>query len=1054
MFTCLGDFQCILTNSNGTAKFDFKLFVTVEGGMDFRAMLMKKKTKQKKIVVERTEWIEPLFDIEAQEKKDKQVVLQAKLSVKNMKGKWYQRNEKIMADIKSGENGRELMKSDKYDWKQEEDVYTLYINNPTTEEDGTYILLVREVDAKTSCYVTVKRRDPEYWFVKPLQEKQLGYTNRPFSLAVEISEPGVNLKWLKNGAIINWAEQTNIIKKDEGCYSCIHFPNVTMDDSSYYSAQIMEFMKNGEDDQTNCWFEVEEYPHTFTSKLVDKNVVEKDTVEFEITTEADDAEVKWYKDNKVIVPDGDRITIVEQGKVRKLILKNCQVKDSGDITCKTNKDKSSAKLRVGVLNEITSDITSDGFRSVKGMVFAVEREDAMFYVSVKDPNAPVEFYINGVKINKSESRYRYTEDRKGKHQLYIRRLELTDAGTIEARTPLNKGDKMLTTETALDIMMGERKPEFKRIGKGGKGSRAKAEGVAGKSCGFEIDYQVEGKKQSELDFKILSPEGKELKKGQDVNITMADGVVKVDFLNPKHDKSGAYKVVMSNAQGSAEEDIDVNIMDKPGSPDSCTVNQVFKDNCMVNWKPPSDNGGSEILGYIIEEQNVESGGNWSTVAEAGASDTKAKITGLKPGGKYRYRVKAINKLGQSLPCDMNGNEIIAKDPWTEPGPPGKPNILDWGKTHADLSWKVPEKDGGAKITHYVLEAKENNMKDFIAYKTYTIAEVMEKGGVIHAKCDGLTEGYEYTFRVKAVNLASDKSMNYSLPSPPSESLMIKTRYISAKVKEPGLHDLEVKAGKTICYDVWFSGEPAPTAAWIKDDVVLEKDERITIESMSKSGTYTEINSTLTIIKANRKEDTGNYKIRLTCGGGNAEATAFVNVIDVPTKPTNLVVSDVRAENCKLTWSPPEDDGGTPLTGYSVQILDLESNVWMPCAETKSPELSVAGLKPGHLYKFEVTALNKEGVSPPIRTLDPVKAENPYVAPSAPTDLNIVDFDEESVTLRWAKPQNTGGRAITNYIIQKKDEFGGWFDALVTDNDNCFATIEQLESRVPGIHFNV
>jgi hypothetical protein len=89
-----------------------------------------------------------------------------------------------------GENGRELQKGDKYEWKQEEDVYTLTINNPTEEEDGTYILLVREVDAKTSCYVTVKRRDPEYWFVKPLTEKQLGYTNRPFSLSVEISEPG------------------------------------------------------------------------------------------------------------------------------------------------------------------------------------------------------------------------------------------------------------------------------------------------------------------------------------------------------------------------------------------------------------------------------------------------------------------------------------------------------------------------------------------------------------------------------------------------------------------------------------------------------------------------------------------------------------------------------------------------------------------------------------------------------------------------------------------------------------------------------------------------
>ena len=57
--------------------------------MDFRAMLMKKKTKQKKVVVEKTEWIEPLFDIEAQEKRDKQVdkqaTPQAQLAVKDIK---------------------------------------------------------------------------------------------------------------------------------------------------------------------------------------------------------------------------------------------------------------------------------------------------------------------------------------------------------------------------------------------------------------------------------------------------------------------------------------------------------------------------------------------------------------------------------------------------------------------------------------------------------------------------------------------------------------------------------------------------------------------------------------------------------------------------------------------------------------------------------------------------------------------------------------------------------------------------------------------------------
>ena len=100
-------------------------------------------------------------------------------------------------------------------------------------------------------------------------------------------------------------------------------------------------------------------------------------------------------------------------------------------------------------------------------------------------------------------------------------------------------------------------------------------------------------------------------------------------------------------------------------------------------------------------------------------------------------------------------------------------------------------------------------------------------------------------------------------------------------------------------------------------------------------------------------------------------------------------------------------------------------------------------------RFEVVALNKEGESASAKLKDPVKAENPYTSPGVPTDVNIVDFDENSVTLRWQKPVSDGGRPITHYIIQKKDEFGGWFEALVTDNANCCATIAELEARVPG-----
>ena len=75
---------------------------------------------------------------------------------------------------------------------------------------------------------------------------------------------------------------------------------------------------------------------------------------------------------------------------------------------------------------------------------------------------------------------------------------------------------------------------------------------------------------------------------------------------------------------------------------------------------------------------------------------------------------------------------------------------------------------------------------------------------------------------------------------------------------------------------------------------------------------------------------------------------------------------------------------------------------------------------------------------------------PLEPPSEPREPGIVDFDNKSVTLRWNKPTDSGGRPITHFIIQKKDKFGGWFDALITDDDNCMATIDELEARVPGL----
>lgn len=68
------------------------------------------------------------------------------------------------------------------------------------------------------------------------------------------------------------------------------------------------------------------------------------------------------------------------------------------------------------------------------------------------------------------------------------------------------------------------------------------------------------------------------------------------------------------------------------------------------------------------------------------------------------------------------------------------------------------------------------------------------------------------------------------------------------------------------------------------------------------------------IPRSKRDDTGKYKIVVTNENGEAEGELNVTVLDKPTAPKDLKVSEVFAEHCKLNWTPPEDNGGGEITG--------------------------------------------------------------------------------------------------------------------------------------------
>lgn len=64
----------------------------------------------------------------------------------------------------------------------------------------------------------------------------------------------------------------------------------------------------------------------------------------------------------------------------------------------------------------------------------------------------------------------------------------------------------------------------------------------------------------------------------------------------------------------------------------------------------------------------------------------------------------------------------------------------------------------------------------------------------------------------------------------------------------GIHDITLKKGRPIRYDLWFGGEPAPNVEWIREGRTLANDDATSLELYCKNSVYTERNTVLSIPK--------------------------------------------------------------------------------------------------------------------------------------------------------------------------------------------------------------
>ena len=86
----------------------------------------------------------------------------------------------------------------------------------------------------------------------------------------------------------------------------------------------------------------------------------------------------------------------------------------------------------------------------------------------------------------------------------------------------------------------------------------------------------------------------------------------------------------------------------PDRPEDIEVTAITKDYISVTWKPPKNDGGSEVTSYILEARMIGKD-KFSRLTKDDLLERRFTLDGLRAGDTYEFRVSAVNEIGAGKP---------------------------------------------------------------------------------------------------------------------------------------------------------------------------------------------------------------------------------------------------------------------------------------------------------------------------------------------------------------------------------------------------------------------
>ncbi|NP_001368673.1 Titin homolog [Caenorhabditis elegans] len=243
----------------------------------------------------------------------------------------------------------------------------------------------------------------------------------------------------------------------------------------------------------------------------------------------------------------------------------------------------------------------------------------------------------------------------------------------------------------------------------------------------------------------------------------------------------------------------------------------------------------------------------------------------------------------------------------------------------------------------------------------------------------------------------------------------------------------VHAGNEFDFAVEFSGFPIPTIHLTNNGtplkaiaVVTEYDDSVSVR-----------------MKDVTLDNSGTVRVIAESPLGQCIKEIPLKIIDKPSAPCDLQFKEVTEDSVFLSWQPPLETNGAPLTGYVIERKAVDNNRWRPCGQVKPTKLTFVAedLFCNQVYGFRILAVNEVGESEPCDTVDvltlessePVSESSELFVPKIAilrTPQVTVAVDETKVTLRWEECPETSLYKVERKKVGDSD----WLEIANTDRN--------------------